>query len=140
MKDVKSTGTIKVLIADDHAIVRMGLASLLGAKSDIEVVGEANNGEVAVRKAVKLMPDVVVMDLMMPKMDGVAATRALHERLPSAKVLLLTTFGTSDRLVRSLEAGASGAIMKSTTNSALIGAANRSEAASIAIKKHMLKL
>lgn len=118
----------------------MGLSSLLGAKSDIEVVGEANNGEVADRKAEKLMPYVVVMDLMMPKMDGVAATRALHERLPSAKVLLLTMFGTSDRLVRSLEAGASGAIMKSTTNSALIGAANRSEAASIAIKKHMLKL
>ena len=122
MKNVATASKIKVLIADDHAIVRMGLASLLGAKSDIEVVGEANNGEVAVRKAVKLMPDVVVMDLMMPKMDGVAATRALHERLPSAKVLLLTTFGTSDRLVRALEAGASGAIMKSTTNSALLAA------------------
>lgn len=122
MKNVTTANKIKVLIADDHAIVRMGLASLLGAKSDIEVVGEANNGEVAVRKAVKLMPDVVVMDLMMPKMDGVAATRALHERLPSTKVLLLTTFGTSDRLVRALEAGASGAIMKSTTNSALLAA------------------
>ena len=83
MKNVATASKIKVLIADDHAIVRMGLASLLGAKSDIEVVGEANNGEVAVRKAVKLMPDVVVMDLMMPKMDGVAATRALHDGLMS---------------------------------------------------------
>ena len=212
MKDVKSTGTIKVLIADDHAIVRMGLASLLGAKSDIEVVGEASNGEMAVRNALKTGPDVIVMDLMMPKMDGVEATCELHKKMPSARVLLLTTFCTSDRLVRALEAGAAGAIMKSTTNSALIaairsvaagkrvidedirrlvaeayetrelspqqakilesitrgltnreiasqfsispesvktqiarllekiGAANRSEAASIAIKKHMLKL
>ena len=73
---------IRVLIADDHEIVRMGLASLLGTKKDIEVVGEAEDGEAAVRKAIKLAPDVVIMDLMMPKKDGVAATVEIRRRLP----------------------------------------------------------
>lgn len=122
MNGSETTSKIKVLIADDHAIVRMGLASLLGTKPDIEVIGEASNGEIAVRKAIKLLPDIVIMDLMMPKMDGVDATRELREKLPTAKVLLLTTFGTSERLVRALEAGAAGAIMKSSTNTALLTA------------------
>lgn len=122
MNGSETTSKIKVLIADDHAIVRMGLASLLGTKPDIEVIGEASNGEIAVRKAIKLLPDIVIMDLMMPKMDGVDATRELREKLPTAKVLLLTTFGTSERLVRALEAGAAGAIMKSSTNTALLSA------------------
>ena len=113
---------IRVLIADDHEIVRMGLASLLGTKKDIEVVGEAEDGEAAVRKAVKLAPDVVIMDLMMPKKDGVAATVEIRHRLPSAKIMILTSYGTSDGIAHALSAGASGALMKSTEFSEFVAA------------------
>ena len=113
---------IRVLIADDHEIVRMGLASLLGTKKDVEVVGEAEDGEAAVRKAVKLAPDVVIMDLMMPKKDGVAATVEIRRRLPSAKIMILTSYGTSDGIAHALSAGASGALMKSTEFSEFVAA------------------
>ena len=105
---------IKVLIADDHAIVRMGLASLLNAEADLEVVGEAENGEVAVHKARELNPDVIVMDLVMPKKDGSTATAEILNEFPSVKILLLTSFGTSDGIAHALAAGASGALMKNT--------------------------
>ena len=111
---------IKILIADDHAIVRMGLATLLGAQDGFEVVGEASNGEQAVSRALKLRPDVVVMDLVMPKKDGVAATTELHEKLPAAKCLILTSFGTAEELQAALRAGAAGILLKSTANSKLV--------------------
>ena len=111
---------IKILIADDHAIVRMGLATLLGAQDGFEVVGEASNGSEAVTRALKLMPDVVVMDLVMPKKDGVAATAELHEKLPTAKCLVLTSFGTAEELQSVLHAGAAGILLKSTANSKLV--------------------
>ena len=101
-----------VLIIDDHAILRMGLSSLLNAKNDIEVVGDAANGKVGIQKALKLKPDVVIMDLMMPGMDGTETTRQLLARNPDGKVLILTTFGTSDGIAHALEAGARGAVMK----------------------------
>ena len=101
---------IKVLIADDHAIVRMGLASLLNAEADLEVVGEAENGEVAVQKARELKPDVIVMDLVMPKKDGSTATAEILNEFPSVKILLLTSFGTSDGIAHALAAGASGEV------------------------------
>ena len=113
---------IKVLIADDHAIVRMGLSALLETEDDIELVGEADDGEAAVRKALRLKPDVVVMDLMMPEMDGIAATAALKERLPGARVLILTTSAVSDDIARALDAGAQGAITKSSANARLLAA------------------
>lgn len=113
---------IRVLLADDHAIVRMGLASLLGTKKDIEVVGEAEDGEAAVRKSLKLVPDVVIMDLMMPKKDGVAATYEIHSHLPGTKIMILTSYGTSDGIAHALEAGASGALMKSTEFSEFVAA------------------
>ena len=103
---------IKILIIDDHAILRMGLASLLNAKSGIEVVGDAANGKTGITKVLKLQPDVVIMDLMMPGMDGTEATRQLLAKAPDCKILILTTFGTSDGITRALEAGAKGAIMK----------------------------
>ena len=111
---------IKILIADDHAIVRMGLATLLGAQDGFEVVGEASNGEQAVTRALKLRPDVVVMDLVMPKKDGVAATAELRKTLPAAKCLILTSFGTAEELQAALQAGASGILLKSTANSKLV--------------------
>ena len=112
--------TIRVLIADDHTIVRIGLRTLLGAEKDIEVVGEAKNGEMAVKEALRLRPDVVIMDLMMPKMDGAEATAALHEKLPETKVIILTTFGSSDGIAHAIESGAAGALMKTANDAALI--------------------
>ena len=110
---------IKVLIADDHTIVRAGLTALLGTEKDIEVVGEAKNGAQAVSEAIKLHPDIVIMDLMMPKMDGVEATKELIRKAPSAKTILLTTFGTSDGIAHALRAGARGAVLKNADNSEL---------------------
>ena len=111
---------IKVLIADDHAIVRMGLSALLSAKKDIEVVGQSRNGEAAVRDAVRLAPDVVIMDLMMPKKDGIAATAEIKSRRPETKIIILTTFATSDGITKALEAGAAGAILKNAENASLV--------------------
>ena len=103
---------ITVLIVDDHAILRMGLASLLNAKADIEVVGDAANGTLGIKKSLKLRPDVVIMDLMMPGMNGTETTAQLIAKDPNSKVLILTTFGTSDGITHALQAGALGAIMK----------------------------
>ena len=103
---------IRTLLADDHAITRMGLKSVLDMCPDIAVVGEAEDGADAVRRTKALAPDVVVMDLMMPGMDGTEATRALAQEVPSARVLILTTFGTADGIAHALEAGAVGAVMK----------------------------
>ena len=118
-------GKIRILVADDHAIVRVGLVALLGRIPDFEVVGEASNGSVALSKAMKLAPDVAVLDLVMPKMDGVETTAALREKSPSTKVLILTSFGTSEDLSRALDAGATGAILKNAANSELVSAIRR---------------
>ena len=111
-----------VLIIDDHALLRMGLASLLNAKSGIEVVGDAANGRTGIQKALKQNPDVVIVDLMMPGMDGTETTRQLLARAPESKILILTTFGTSDGIAHALEAGAKGAIMKNCDFSELVTA------------------
>ena len=113
---------IRILIADDHAIVRMGLASLFGTQDGLKVVGDAADGNAAVRKTLQLKPDVVVMDLMMPGKDGATATAEIHEALPETKVIILTTFGTSDGIANALNAGASGALMKSDPTSNLVAA------------------
>ena len=113
---------IKVLIVDDHAILRMGLASLLSAKEGIEVIGDAEDGKSAIRLTKKLKPDVVIMDLMMPEMDGVEATKRLLEEMPEIKVLILTTFGASDGIANALAAGARGAVMKSVAFADLVEA------------------
>lgn len=112
----------KVLVVDDHAIVRMGMVALLNAQPNLEVVGEAKNGELGVRAANKLRPDVVVMDILMPVMDGVEATRQIVASRPGAKVLVLTTSTTASELAAALEAGATGVIPKTTGNAALLAA------------------
>ena len=113
---------ISILIIDDHAILRMGLASLLNAKSGIEVIGDAANGRTGIQKILKLHPNVVIMDLMMPGMDGAETTRQLLSKAPDSKVLILTTFGTSDGITHALDAGAKGAVMKNCDFSELVTA------------------
>ncbi len=105
---------IKVLLVDDQSIVREGLRSLLQAKPELEVIGEAENGQVAVEQALELRPDVVLMDVRMPVMDGVAATRMLHEQAPDIKVLVLTTFDDDEYVSQAMHHGAKGYLLKDT--------------------------
>ncbi|MBR3820130.1 MAG: response regulator transcription factor [Kiritimatiellae bacterium] len=112
----------KVLLVDDHSLVRLGLAALIGYQNDLEVAGEAEDGVEAVQAASRINPDIVVMDLMMPCMDGVEATRQIRANLPKARILILTTFGTSADVMRAIAAGASGAIMKDSSNDELLNA------------------
>ena len=113
---------IKVLVADDHKIVRIGLVSLLKTVKDLEVVGEASDGNEAIALAQQTRPDVAVIDLMMPQKDGVAATAEIHALLPETRILILTTFGTSDGIARALASGAIGAVMKTADDRLLIEA------------------
>jgi two-component system, NarL family, response regulator LiaR len=103
---------IRVLVVDDHAVVRQGLRAFLGLQDGIEVAGEAADGEEAIDAAARLRPDVILMDLVMPRLDGVAAMRALRERLPSARVIVLTSFADDDKLLPALRAGAAGYLLK----------------------------
>jgi NarL family two-component system response regulator LiaR len=113
---------IKVLIADDHGIVRAGLASILGFEDDIAVVGEANNGLHAVEQCKALRPDVIIMDLMMPQLNGVEATVRITREMPETKVMILTTYGSADDIGRALEAGAAGTMIKTVSNDTLVSA------------------
>ena len=113
---------IRILIADDHALLRHGLATLISLHDDLSVVGEARDGREAVDLARKLTPDIVIMDLSMPLLDGVEATRRIRESLPSTKVLILTTFGTSVDIARAIQSGASGAFVKDSEDDELIDA------------------
>ena len=116
---------IRILIADDHAVVRAGLSTLLGTESDLEVVAQAKNGREAVAMAVETQPDVVIMDLLMPEMDGVEATVELLRQLPAAKVLVLTSFGEADGVAHALESGAAGAITKTAEDAELVSVVRR---------------
>jgi DNA-binding NarL/FixJ family response regulator len=101
-----------VLVVDDHAVVREGLRGFLDLQDGIEVVGEAADGDEALAAAERLRPDVVLMDLVMPRLDGVSAMRALRERLPQARVIVLTSFLEDDKLLPALRAGAAGYLLK----------------------------
>jgi DNA-binding NarL/FixJ family response regulator len=112
----------RVLIADDDDLMRAGLAELLSGDPTIEIIGEAANGREAVERSRRLNPDVVLMDVRMPDLDGIAATRELARAAPSAKVLILTTFEHDDYVFGALRAGASGFLVKRTRPEALIAA------------------
>ena len=112
----------RILLVDDHALLRHGLSAVLSLQKDFEIVGEAADGQEAVRQAAKLQPDIVIMDLAMPKMDGAEATRLIKQQYPDIRIVILTSFGTSADVSRALAAGASGAIMKDAPDRQLIAA------------------
>ena len=118
----KNNRKIRVMLADDHLVVRMGLAAIISIERDMELVGEAADGLAAVKLAAELRPDVVIMDIMMPKLDGVAATAEIHKRNPDAHMLVLTSFGTSEDLRRALASGATGALVKDSAQTELVSA------------------
>jgi NarL family two-component system response regulator LiaR len=113
---------IRVLIVDDHTIVRSGLSALLLAFDDLELAGEASNGREALAAYEKLTPDVVLLDMVMPEMDGAQATRALREKHPNARVLILTSFKEDDLVKAAMTAGAIGYLMKNVTAEELANA------------------
>jgi DNA-binding NarL/FixJ family response regulator len=111
-----------VLVVDDHAVVREGLRAFLELQDGIEVVGEAADGEEALAAADRLRPDVVLIDLVMPRLDGVSALRALRERLPAVRVIVLTSFLDDDKLLPALRAGAAGYLLKNAQPQELVRA------------------
>jgi two-component system, NarL family, response regulator LiaR len=123
--------TITILVVDDHAVVREGLRTFLGLQEGFEIVGEAADGEEALERAEQLDPDVILMDLVMPKRDGLSAMQMLKERAPRSRVIVLTSFLEDDRLLPALEAGAAGYLLKDSQPAELaraVRAANAGEA------------
>ncbi len=116
------SGNIRVLLVDDHAVVRSGLGAVLIANEGLELVGEAGNGEEAVRACQRLKPDVVLMDLMMPVMDGVTATREIHEKCPGSRVIALTSFKEKEYVEGALKAGALSYLLKNVSAEELVTA------------------
>jgi DNA-binding NarL/FixJ family response regulator len=114
--------SIRVLLADDQALVRTGFAMILDAQADLEVVGEARNGREAITLAQTLHPDVVLMDVRMPELDGIAATAAITAEQPAVRVLVLTTFDLDDYVYDALHAGASGFLLKDVGRDDLVAA------------------
>ncbi len=109
--------SIRILVADDHPVVREGLIAMLSTQADFEIVGEAAHGEEVVQKAKALRPDVVLLDLEMPKMDGVEALRQLRETAPEVRALVFTVFDTDERIIEAVRAGAQGYLLKGAPRS-----------------------
>jgi NarL family two-component system response regulator LiaR len=113
---------IKVMLVDDHAVVRSGLGAVLLSYDDLTLVGEAGNGQEAVRLCEKIQPDVILMDILMPVMDGVAATQAIHDRWPDVRIIALTSYKEKDMVEGALKAGAMSYLLKNVSAEELVGA------------------
>jgi len=113
---------IRVMVADDHPVVREGLAALIGRQPDMSVVGEAANGQEAIELFRQQRPDVALMDLRMPQVDGIGAIQAIHTEFPNAHILVLTTYEGDEDIYRGLRAGAQGYLLKDTPREALLEA------------------
>ncbi len=112
--------TIKIVLVDDHHVVRKGLALLLNSHPDMSVIGEGTNGKEAIELAKKLTPEIMIMDLLMPVMDGIDATKHIVETIPNVKVLILTSMSDQDHAIPALDAGASGYLLKESDPEELI--------------------
>jgi len=117
---MSSHGSIRILTVDDHPILREGIAAILGAETDLELVAEANNGREAVDQFRTHRPDVTLMDLQMPQMNGIEAILAIRKEFPGARIIVLTTYSGDAQAVRAFEAGASGYLLKSMLRKELI--------------------
>jgi len=113
---------IRILLADDHMLMRMGLSTLIACEEDMSIVGEAKNGQQAVELAYALKPDIVIMDLMMPELSGAAATKLIHDAYPEIKIMVLTSYATSKEMSDAITNGAAGALMKDTAANDLVKA------------------
>ena len=118
----KTDETIRILIADDHAVIRDGLSMILGLQDDFTVIGQAQDGLEAVELCRRSAPDVVIMDLMMPKLDGCAATQKITSENPDIRILLLTSYTESSKILHAIKGGASGAIGKNAPREELLSA------------------
>ena len=130
----------KILIADDHSLVRMGLSLLIAHQKDMELVGEAENGQAAVEQIRRLRPDVVIMDLMMPVLSGAEATKIVHTELPDVKIVILTSFGTSADLSQAISDGAAGVILKDSATKNLVEAIHTVAAGETYISAELLRM
>ena len=131
---------IRVLLVDDHAVVRRGLLGFFELLDDIEVVGEADNGQRAVEQVEALEPDVVLMDLLMPVMDGIAATAAVKQRFPDVEVVALTSFIEEERVTAALEAGATGYLLKDADADDVAVAVRRAHAGEVHLDPQVARL
>ena len=129
----------RIRLADDHVITRMGLNMLFSSEPDMEVVGEADNGEAAVRLAQELRPDIVIMDLMMPKVDGAEATRRIRADDPDVRIVILTTFGNAAELAVAVRNGASAVLLKDTPTRRLVATLRKVLAGSTVIPDSVLE-
>lgn len=120
MTTATTTRPVRVLVVDDQTLFRTGLTSLLAGDERVDVVGQGVDGADAVKQALKLKPDVVVMDIKMPNLDGIEATRQIIEQNPGVKVLVLTTFETDSQVIQALKAGASGYVLKDSSAAAIV--------------------
>ncbi|RMI03630.1 DNA-binding response regulator [Cellulomonas triticagri] len=140
---MSGTTTVRVLVADDHPVVRSGLVGMLTVEPDIEVVGEVADGAAAVAAARDLRPDLVLMDLRMPVLDGAAATARIVAELPGVRVLVLTTYETDADILRAVEAGATGYLLKDTPRETLVagvrGAARGESALSPSVASRLVQ-
>ena len=125
---------INVILVDDHEMVRLGLKSFLNLQGDVEVVGEAGNGREGVDLALELRPDVVVMDLVMPELDGVQATLELLKEWPEAKILVLTSYLDNEKIYPVLDAGAKGYMLKTSSAEEILRAIRKVEQGELAIE------